>query len=78
MIKEYTHKGYKLVWGDADIKDGMASEWIYDRFGNLLGHATVTGKPPTQEQAEGTIELFIEIMERCVERVEKRLLGGER
>ena len=56
----------------------VMQEINYDRFGNPLGHATCTGGPPTQEEAERTIEFLIEVMERCVERIEKRIMGGER
>lgn len=78
MTREYTHKGYRLVWSDGGISyDDMASEWVYDRYGNPLMHATVRGTPPTEEQARERIELTLEILEKIVKKVEYRLLRGE-
>lgn len=78
MTVEYTHKGYRLVWSDGGVHyDDMASEWVYDKCGNLLMHATVRGTPPTEEQAKERIELTLEILEKIVCKVEERLMRGE-
>lgn len=77
MKVEYTHKGYKYVWSDGESKAfDMGSSWVYDKYGNLLIHATTNSTPPTEKDAIEDIELTIAMLERFSKKLDEWIMLG--
>ena len=83
MKVEFSHKDYTLVWSDGDIKDGMGSWWIVDKYNNPIVRATTNGVPPTEEQAKAIIEATLEGLGKALDqallygKVKKKPLKGK-
>ena len=75
MKTEYVNEnGYRLVWSDGGVEDGLASEWLFDRRGGLLMHATVKGEKPTEEQMEKHIRSLLGYLGK---KIDDRIMRGE-